>query len=251
MARIACVDMLHVQRVYVKCALLFMTVYDRKTTDPIPSLPPSPNDRSLFDMSGCLVPWFHGQTSREEAVCAIEEWEATRRDGRQQRGVFLFRYSDRQVSRSIGHKRGPVFAWLRLAGLDWPDSFGSLEFVWVVRRGRGSATAACFEPTRSLPFLLLWPPDLVYAHPCFLPRIACAPLGPPAADDLLLLPQENGRQKCSFEPHGQWPPRLLAPRQAQVLAGSPGVLAGEQRGLRVPCAVGAVPGVQGGDRVAA
>lgn len=79
-----------------------------------PRFPPSLNDRSLFDKSGCLVPWFHGQTSREEAVFAIEEWEATRREGRQQRGVFLFRYSDRQVCRSVEKQRGP----LRQAALD-------------------------------------------------------------------------------------------------------------------------------------
>lgn len=66
---------------------------------PLNNPPPGPSnrDRSLFDQSGCLVPWFHGQTSRDEAVLAIEEWEATHRKGRQQRGVFLFRYSDRQV----------------------------------------------------------------------------------------------------------------------------------------------------------
>ncbi|CAM9335695.1 unnamed protein product [Pylaiella littoralis] len=64
--------------------------------------------RSLFDSSGCLVPWFHGKTSREEARRAIEEWEASRGDGKKQRGVFLFRYSDRQpaISFSFRRKRG-------------------------------------------------------------------------------------------------------------------------------------------------
>lgn len=55
--------------------------------------------RSLFDNSGCLVPWFHGTTPRDDAVSAIKEWEASRGDGREQHGVFLFRYSNRQVCR--------------------------------------------------------------------------------------------------------------------------------------------------------
>ncbi|CAM9390553.1 unnamed protein product, partial [Scytosiphon promiscuus] len=64
--------------------------------------------RSLFDESGCLVPWFHGERSRREALSAIEEFESNRRDGRKQRGVFLFRYSDRQptISFSFRRKRG-------------------------------------------------------------------------------------------------------------------------------------------------
>lgn len=55
--------------------------------------------RSLFDESGCLAPWFHGQLSREAADNAIEEWEA-RGDGTHRSGAFLFRYSERldQVS---------------------------------------------------------------------------------------------------------------------------------------------------------
>lgn len=61
--------------------------------------PPVDRDdsRSLFDESGCLVPWFHGKLSRDEARRAIEEWEASRGNGREQRGVFLFRYSDWHV----------------------------------------------------------------------------------------------------------------------------------------------------------
>lgn len=43
------------------------------------------------------MPWFHGKTSREEAQGAIEKWEASHCEGRRQRGVFLFRFSDRQV----------------------------------------------------------------------------------------------------------------------------------------------------------
>ncbi|CAM9265097.1 unnamed protein product [Ectocarpus sp. 8 AP-2014] len=64
--------------------------------------------RSLFDESGCLVPWFHGKLSRDEARRATEEWEASRGNGREQRGVFLFRYSDwhSTISFSFRRKRG-------------------------------------------------------------------------------------------------------------------------------------------------
>lgn len=56
------------------------------------------NYRSLFDRSGCLVPWFHGTMSRDKALRVIEEWEASRVDGSCQVGAFLFRYSERQVN---------------------------------------------------------------------------------------------------------------------------------------------------------
>lgn len=58
-------------------------------------------NRSLFDDSGCLVPWFHGTLSRDEATKAIKDWEASSIDGSRKTGVFLFRYSDRQVSAGI------------------------------------------------------------------------------------------------------------------------------------------------------
>lgn len=58
-------------------------------------------NRSLFDDSGCLAPWFHGTLSRDEATKAINDWEALHSGGSRKVGVFLFRYSDRQVGAGL------------------------------------------------------------------------------------------------------------------------------------------------------
>lgn len=85
----------------------------RKTPHPRSSLCPPPRpppalpflDRvaayensSLFDDTGCLVPWFHGTMSRDQANAAVQNWEPPHVRVRQPGGVFLFRYSPHQVS---------------------------------------------------------------------------------------------------------------------------------------------------------
>eukprot|EP00752_Nemacystus_decipiens_P010261 g9145.t1 len=62
--------------------------------------------RSLFDKSGCPVPWFHGKTSREQATRAIVEWEASRGEGQKQPGVFLFRYTDSRPEICVSYRSG-------------------------------------------------------------------------------------------------------------------------------------------------
>ncbi|CAM9560336.1 unnamed protein product [Ascophyllum nodosum] len=61
--------------------------------------------RSLFDESGCLVQWFHGTKSRDEAAQALEGWEASHGRGMPRTGVFLFRYSDHQPDISFSYRR--------------------------------------------------------------------------------------------------------------------------------------------------